>query len=149
MDIDTEQPNNGGVPESMVIRAVQTPNVPTRAGRRGNNAPARVRRNATTSETRRIEEVAASRTLGEGQRNETTVHKILPERGDFPEDEMVEGVWKWVNILRGDAAELSRKIDELPRGTQEWYESVDELAALGDTIHSLRGLLRSDRTSSR
>ena len=123
----------------------QTPNRPTRTGDRGHNAPTRLPRVQTTRENGSSQETRPQSSSGESDGDEAPVHYILPEGGDGPADEMVVQWREWLVLLRERVSKLSEEGVRVPRGSDEWYEIIDEIASISYTGDIIRGWIRSAR----
>lgn len=118
-------------------RQDQSNGVPNGEGRRRNNSPTGVYGGQESTETSSYEEVNSESSLGEGTGVQGPVHHVLPEGGDFTAEEIHVGR-QYLAMLR---ALLKGRLEEIARrdiGSEEWYEGVDEITAIYDSIHAVR-----------
>lgn len=118
-------------------RNSETHGVPNGAGGGGNTTPTGVHRDETASEASSTQETSTQSTSGESQGNQTRVHCILPERGDLTGYDL--GMARqYLKMLYQRRSVLIQTVNGLPIGSDEWYEGIDEITALCDSIEALR-----------
>lgn len=105
--------------------------------------PPRLPRDEIPGAPRRHEEDSPSRAFGEIEGDEGTSNIILPERGEFTRDDLESIRWiiDHLNWRRRRAIAESRT-EQL--GSEEWFQCIDEVTALCDTIQTLRREFRNN-----
>jgi len=121
----------------MDINQFQTPNMSDGEGRRRNASPPSLRRDEESVQNVRPQENTTESSFGEGEWASNEVHPILPQRGDFTEDEMV-AARKWITLLRRRLTIVAREAHGHTLGGEEWGECIDEITALSDSIEAVK-----------
>lgn len=110
---------------------------PIGEGRRRNNSPTRVPGDEESMQVGSSQETELASSLGESTGESTTSNVILPERGDIDGDEMVV-VRRFIGILRRRLAALTAECHEVQFLSEEWWELINTIETIGNTIETLR-----------
>lgn len=115
----------------------QTNGSPDGVGGPGDPAYTRLSGNETASTISSNEEATSQSTLGESEGDQTRLHYILPERGDLTGYDL--GMARqYLKMLYKRRGILIQEANGLPLGSDDWYERIDEITALCDSIEAIR-----------
>jgi len=109
------------------------------AGERGGRdiAPTRLFGDEESMQTGSDEETERESSLGSGEGIEEASNLILPERGDIDGNEMV-AIRGLLSVLRRRMADLAVRSRQTTFLDDEWWECINEIEVVGNTIEALR-----------